>query len=103
MSAFIAEPIVGAAAPALTPPAGYYEAIREICDRYGVLWIADEIVTGFGRTGRNFGYQHWDAQPDILVVAKGLSGGYVPAVGADHLGARRPAVRASRTGGSSTA
>ncbi len=81
VSAFIAEPIVGAAAPAMTPPAGYYEAIRRICDRYGILWIADEIVTGFGRTGRNFGYQNWDAQPDILVVAKGLSGGYVPLSG----------------------
>ena len=81
VSAFIAEPVVGAAAPALTPPAGYYEAIREICDRYGVLWIADEIVTGFGRTGRNMGYMHWDAQPDILVVAKGMSGGYVPLSG----------------------
>lgn len=81
VSAFIAEPIVGAAAPALTPPPGYYERIREICDRYGVVWIADEIVTGFGRTGRNMGYQHWDAQPDILVVAKGLSGGYIPLSG----------------------
>jgi adenosylmethionine-8-amino-7-oxononanoate aminotransferase len=81
VSAFIAEPVVGAAAPALTPPPGYYERIREICDRYGVLWVADEIVTGFGRTGRNMGYQHWAAQPDILVVAKGLSGGYVPLSG----------------------
>jgi adenosylmethionine-8-amino-7-oxononanoate aminotransferase len=81
VSAFIAEPIVGAAAPALTPPHGYYEVIRETCDRHGILWIADEIVTGFGRTGRNFGYQHWDAQPDVLVVAKGLSGGYVPLSG----------------------
>ena len=81
VSAFVAEPVVGAAAPALTPPAGYYEAIREVCDRYGVLWIADEIVTGFGRTGRNMGYMHWDAQPDILVVAKGMSGGYVPLSG----------------------
>lgn len=81
VSAFVAEPVVGAAAPALTPPAGYYEAIREICDRYGILWIADEIVTGFGRTGRNMGYMHWDAQPDILVVAKGMSGGYVPLSG----------------------
>lgn len=81
VSAFIAEPVVGAAAPALTPPAGYYEAIREICDRYGILWIADEIVTGFGRTGKPMGYMHWDAQPDILVVAKGMSGGYVPLSG----------------------
>jgi adenosylmethionine-8-amino-7-oxononanoate aminotransferase len=81
VSAFVAEPVVGAAAPALTPPAGYYEAVREICDRYGILWIADEIVTGFGRTGKNMGYMHWDAQPDILVVAKGMSGGYVPLSG----------------------
>ena len=81
VSAFIAEPVVGAAAPGLTPPAGYYEKIREICDRYGVLWIADEIVTGFGRTGRNMGYMNWDAQPDVLVVAKGMSGGYVPLSG----------------------
>jgi adenosylmethionine-8-amino-7-oxononanoate aminotransferase len=81
VSAFIAEPIVAAASPGLVPPDGYYEVIRETCDRYGVLWIADEIVTGFGRTGRNFGYQHWDAQPDILVVAKGMSGGYVPLSG----------------------
>ena len=81
VSAFIAEPVVAAGAPALSAPAGYFEAIREICDRYGVVWIADEIITGFGRTGRNFGYQHWDAQPDILVVAKGISGGYVPLSG----------------------
>jgi adenosylmethionine-8-amino-7-oxononanoate aminotransferase len=81
VSAFVAEPVVGAAAPAMTPPAGYYEAIRKICDRYGILWIADEIVTGFGRLGRNMGYMHWDAQPDILVVAKGMSGGYVPLSG----------------------
>jgi adenosylmethionine-8-amino-7-oxononanoate aminotransferase len=81
VSAFIAEPVVGAAAPALTPPDGYYEAVREICDRYGILWIADEIVTGFGRTGRNMGYMNWDAQPDLLVVAKGMSGGYVPLSG----------------------
>ena len=93
VSAFIAEPVVGAAAPALTPPAGYYEAIREICDRYGVLWIADEIVTGFGRTGRNMGYMHWDAQPDILVVAKGMSGRLRAAVRADHLREGRPPVR----------
>ena len=81
VSAFIAEPVVGAAAPGLTPPAGYHEKIREICDRYGVLWIADEIVTGFGRTGRNMGYMNWDAQPDVLVVAKGMSGGYIPLSG----------------------
>ncbi|MGA2513075.1 MAG: aspartate aminotransferase family protein [Candidatus Limnocylindrales bacterium] len=81
VSAFIAEPVVAAGAPGLTPPPGYFEAIGQICRRYGVVWIADEIITGFGRTGRNFGYQHWDAQPDILAVAKGISGGYVPLSG----------------------
>jgi adenosylmethionine-8-amino-7-oxononanoate aminotransferase len=78
VSAFIAEPIVAAAGPAITPPPGYYQRVREICDAYDVLFIADEVVTGFGRTGRNFGIEHWDAEPDIIVSAKGLAGGYVP-------------------------
>jgi adenosylmethionine-8-amino-7-oxononanoate aminotransferase len=78
VSAFIAEPIVAAAGPAITPPPGYYERIREICDASEVLFIADEVVTGFGRTGRNFGIEHWDAEPDLIVSAKGLAGGYVP-------------------------
>jgi adenosylmethionine-8-amino-7-oxononanoate aminotransferase len=78
VSAFIAEPIVAAAGPAITPPPGYYERIREICDARDVLFIADEVVTGFGRTGRNFGIEHWDAEPDVIVSAKGLAGGYVP-------------------------
>lgn len=81
VSAFIAEPVVAAGAPGLMPPPGYFEGIGQICRRYGVVWIADEIITGFGRTGRNFGYQHWDAQPDILAIAKGISGGYVPLSG----------------------
>lgn len=76
VAAFIAEPLVGAAAPAVTPPPGYYETIREICDRYDVLFISDEVMTGIGRTGRNFGIEHWDAVPDLMLVAKGLSGGY---------------------------
>ena len=78
VSAFIAEPIVGAAGPGITAPAGYYEQVREICDRYDVLFIADEIITGFGRTGKRFGIDHWNAVPDMLVVAKGISGGYAP-------------------------
>ena len=76
VAAFVAEPIVGAAAPGVTPPAGYYETIRAICDRYGVLFISDEVMTGVGRTGRWFGIQHWDAVPDLMLVAKGISGGY---------------------------
>jgi adenosylmethionine-8-amino-7-oxononanoate aminotransferase len=81
VAAFIAEPIVGAAAPAITPPPGYYQTIREICDRYDVLFISDEVMTGVGRTGRNFGIQHWDVVPDLMLFAKGISGGYAPLAG----------------------
>ncbi len=78
VAAFIAEPLVGAAAAAITPPAEYFGMIRAICDKYDVLFIADEVMTGVGRTGRNFAIEHWDVLPDILVTAKGLSGGYAP-------------------------
>ncbi|MEZ4523749.1 MAG: aspartate aminotransferase family protein [Thermomicrobiales bacterium] len=78
VSAFIAEPIVGAAGAATTPPPGYFERIREICDAYDILFIADEVITGLGRTGTNFGIDHWGVVPDILVTAKGLAGGYAP-------------------------
>ncbi|HEY3110957.1 MAG TPA: aspartate aminotransferase family protein [Chloroflexota bacterium] len=78
IAAFVAEPVVGTTAGALVPPAGYYERIRQICDRYGVLFVADEVITGFGRTGRTFGIEHWRATPDLLTSAKGLSSGYAP-------------------------
>ncbi len=78
VSAFISEPIVAAAGPGITPQPGYYERIREICDRHDILMISDEVVTGFGRTGRNFGIEHWGVEPDVIVTAKGLAGGYVP-------------------------
>jgi adenosylmethionine-8-amino-7-oxononanoate aminotransferase len=78
VAAFIAEPVVGAASPAITAPPGYFERIRAICDEHDILFIADEVVTGFGRTGRNFGIDHWGVVPDVIVTAKGLSGGYVP-------------------------
>ena len=81
VAAFIAEPIVGAAAPAVTPPSGYYKTIREICDRYDVLFISDEVMTGIGRTGRNFGIEHWDVVPDLMLFAKGISAGYAPLAG----------------------
>lgn len=78
VAAFVAEPVVGAAAGGLVPPDGYFQSVRAICDRYGVLFIADEVITGFGRLGRWFGMERFDVQPDVLVFAKGISGGYAP-------------------------
>lgn len=78
VACFIAEPVVGATMGAVPAPPGYFQRIREICDRYEVLFIADEVMTGFGRTGRWFAIEHWDVVPDILVAAKGVSGGYAP-------------------------
>jgi adenosylmethionine-8-amino-7-oxononanoate aminotransferase len=78
VAAFIGEPVVGATLAAAVPPPGYWPRVREICDRYGILLIADEVMTGFGRTGRWFGVDHWGVVPDILVSAKGASGGYFP-------------------------
>jgi adenosylmethionine-8-amino-7-oxononanoate aminotransferase len=78
VAAFIAEPVVGAAAGGLVPPPGYFPAVREICDRYEVVLIADEVITGFGRLGRWFGGERFDMEPDIIVFAKGIAGGYAP-------------------------
>ena len=77
-AAFILEPISGATLGAVLPPPGYLESIAEISRRNGVLLIADEVMTGIGRTGRNFAVDHWGVTPDILVTAKGLSSGYAP-------------------------
>ncbi|MFO3797553.1 MAG: aspartate aminotransferase family protein, partial [Anaerolineales bacterium] len=78
VSAFIAEPIVGATAGVLVPKDGYFQKIREICDRYDILFIVDEVMTGMGRTGKNFAIDHWGVIPDMIVVGKGLSSGYAP-------------------------
>ncbi|MGE0541206.1 MAG: aspartate aminotransferase family protein [Dehalococcoidia bacterium] len=78
ISAFIAEPVVGAAGGALVPPPEYFAIIREICDRYGVLFIADEVMTGIGRTGKNFAVDHWNVVPDVITTGKGVGGGYAP-------------------------
>jgi len=78
VAAFLAEPITGSSGGAIVPPDDYWPKIRDICDRHGVLLIMDEVMTGFGRTGKKFGYQHWDFTPDILVSGKGLAGGYAP-------------------------
>jgi adenosylmethionine-8-amino-7-oxononanoate aminotransferase len=77
-AAFIAEPVSGATLGAVTPPPGYLQRIAEICRANGILLIADEVMTGMGRTGRNFAVEHWNVAPDILVTAKGLSSGYAP-------------------------
>jgi adenosylmethionine-8-amino-7-oxononanoate aminotransferase len=77
-AAFIFEPVSGATLGAVVPPPGYLQKIAEVCRRHGVLLIADEVMTGMGRTGRNFAVDHWDIAPDILVTAKGLSSGYAP-------------------------
>jgi adenosylmethionine-8-amino-7-oxononanoate aminotransferase len=78
VAAFIVEPVSGATLGAVVPPPGYLQSVAEICRRHGVLLIADEVMSGMGRTGRNFAVEHWDIAPDILVTAKGLSSGYAP-------------------------
>ena len=78
VAAFIAEPVSGASLGAATPPPEYWTLVQGICDRYGLLLIVDEVMTGFGRTGRWFAMQHWDAMPDVMVMAKGAAGGYFP-------------------------
>ncbi len=78
VAAFVAEPIVGATLAGAEPPDGYWEAITGVLRRHGVLLIADEVMTGFGRTGTWFGGDHWALRPDLLVAAKGASSGYWP-------------------------
>jgi len=78
VAAFVGEPIVGATLAAAVPPDGYWPAIADVCRRHGVLLIADEVMTGFGRTGRWFAMDHWGVRPDLLVAAKGASSGYWP-------------------------
>jgi adenosylmethionine-8-amino-7-oxononanoate aminotransferase len=77
-AAFIFEPVSGATLGAVVPPPGYLQAVAETCRRQDVLLIADEVMTGVGRTGRNFAVDHWEIKPDLLVTAKGLSSGYAP-------------------------
>lgn len=78
VAVFIAEPIVGSALGCAPPPIEYFKIIRDICNRYEVVFVADEVMTGFGRIGRWFGIDHWPVVPDIIACAKGISGGYVP-------------------------
>jgi adenosylmethionine-8-amino-7-oxononanoate aminotransferase len=78
VSAFIYEPVIGASAPAVAPPVGYQKIIREICDKYDVIMIADEIMSGYGRTGKFLASQHYRGQPDIVTLSKCMSSGYTP-------------------------
>lgn len=77
VAAVIAEPIQGAGG-VIIPPQGYLQRVREICDTYGILLIADEVITGFGRAGEWFGCRNWQLRPDIVAMAKGLTSGYLP-------------------------
>jgi len=77
IAAFIIEPVLGSAG-VIVPPVEYFARIREICDRTGILLIADEVATGFGRTGRWFACEHFGLRPDILLMAKGINSGYLP-------------------------
>lgn len=76
--AFVAEPVVGATAGALTAPPGYFKGVRELCDRYGILFIADEVMCGMGRTGTLHAIEQEGVVPDLMTIAKGLGGGYQP-------------------------
>jgi adenosylmethionine-8-amino-7-oxononanoate aminotransferase len=78
VAAFIAESVGGATLGAAVPPDDYWPAIVEVCKRYGVLLIVDEVMAGFGRTGTWFGVEHWGVRPDIIIAGKGASSGYWP-------------------------
>ena len=76
VAVFLVEPVQGKGVH--LPPPGYLEGAQELCRRYGTLFCVDEVQTGFGRTGRLFAFEHWGLEPDLVPVAKSLSGGYVP-------------------------
>jgi len=80
VAAVVAEPVQGAGG-AIVPPADYFPLLRQICNQYGLLLIADEVITGFGRTGRWFGLEHWNVQADLMIFAKGVTSGYLPLSG----------------------
>src|SRR6266498_3047486 len=91
IAAFIAEPVMGVGG-VIVPPDDYFPLVRAICDKYEVLFIADEVITGFGRTGEMFALHHWDVQPDILTFAKGITSGYIPLGGMQISDAIREAI-----------
>ena len=78
VAALIVEPVVGSSLGVVPPKDGYMQELRRICDKYEVLLISDEVMTGMGRTGKTFAIEHWSIIPDIICLAKGVSGGYAP-------------------------
>ncbi|KAA6482580.1 aspartate aminotransferase family protein [Bacillus swezeyi] len=78
IAGFVAEPVIGAAGAAITPPDGYYKRVKEICEENEILFIADEVMSGAGRTGKMLAVEHWGVTPDIAVLGKGMSAGYSP-------------------------
>ena len=78
IAAFIAEPIIGTSMSGVVPPKEYYQIVRAICDENDILFISDEVMCGLGRTGKNWGIEHWNVSPDIITTSKGLGGGYSP-------------------------
>jgi adenosylmethionine-8-amino-7-oxononanoate aminotransferase len=91
---FIAEPVQGAGG-VIVPPDDYFPRIREICDQYEVLFVADEVITGFGRTGKLFALDHWGVQPDLMQFAKSITSGYLPLGGIGMSDTIAEAVRSS--------
>ena len=80
VAAVVAEPVQGAGG-VIVPPADYFPLLRKVCDRHGLLLIADEVITGFGRTGKWFAMEHWNVQADLMIFAKGVTSGYLPLAG----------------------
>ncbi len=80
IACIVLETVIGTAG-VIVPPPGYLEGLRALCDKYGIIWIADEVMAGFGRTGEWFAFQNWGAQPDLITFAKGSNSGYVPVGG----------------------
>ncbi len=80
VAAVVAEPVQGAGG-VIVPPADYFQLLRKVCDRHGLLLIADEVITGFGRTGKWFALEHWNVQADLMIFAKGVTSGYLPLSG----------------------
>ena len=93
IAGILMEPVVGTNG-ILVPPPGYLQGVRALCDRYGILMICDEVMSGFGRTGEWFAVNHWGVVPDVMTMAKGLTSAYVP-MGA--VGVRRGLPTSSRT------
>ena len=81
VAALLAEPIVGTSGGALVPPDSYWPEVRALCDRHDMLLLSDDVMVGFGRTGKPFGLDHWGVPADVLVAGKGLAGGYAPITG----------------------